>query len=546
MIERVLILGMTPLAEHVMREIERRPGCRYSVVGVLDDATPPNPAARRVFAGPLSGLQSTVEKLRPTRIVVALTERRGKAPMRALLESYVSDGVVVEDVTEFYERFSGKLALEWLTPMRVIASGKFQPSRLRRAFARITSLAAAAVALVVLSPLLAVIAIAIKLDSRGPVLFTQNRVGLRGRPFTLLKFRSMQHGPRRSEWEGDNRDHVTRVGKWLRRFRVDELPQFVNVLRGEMNLIGPRPHPVTNLELFTLVARNLNEVAGAAIGCYALRLVVPPGITGWAQVRYRYANNLDEEIEKLRYDLHYVKHMSCWLDLRILFETVAVMLRGKGGAETDIEPGRIRAVAPARAWNVFPWFGLTLMIALPSSVFAQTPEVVAPESAPAKYEYVIGPADVLEIAVWQNTLISRTIPVRPDGKISIPVLNDVQAAGLTPMELQASLIKALAAYIQTPEVSVIVREVHSFNVSVLGHVKTPGRYEMTSRVTVLDALAMAGGLTEYADRGNIVILRRDGMVTKQLSFAYDKVTPGNGSKGQVNLLLQPEDIILVR
>jgi polysaccharide export outer membrane protein len=122
----------------------------------------------------------------------------------------------------------------------------------------------------------------------------------------------------------------------------------------------------------------------------------------------------------------------------------------------------------------------------------------------------------------------------------------VQAAGLTPMELQASLIKALAAYMQTPEVSVIVREVHSFNVSVLGHVKTPGRYEMTSRVTVLDALAMAGGLTEYADRGNIVILRLDGAVTKQVPFAYDKVTPGNGSKGQVNLLLQPDDIILVR
>ena len=547
MVERVLILGMTPLAEHVMREIERRPGCRHSVVGVLDDVTPPNAVAGRLWLGPLSRLQATVDELRPTRIVVALTERRGKAPMRALLDTYVTDGVVVEEVTEFYERFTGKLALEWLTPMRVIASGKFQPSWQQRAFARLTSLIVAVVALVGLAPLLALIAIAIKLDSRGPILFTHKRVGLRGRPFTLLKFRTMQHArARRSEWEGDNRDHVTRVGKLLRRFRLDELPQFVNILRGEMNLIGPRPHPVTNLELFTLVARNLNEVAGAAIGCYALRLVVPPGVTGWAQVRYRYANNLDEEIEKLRYDLHYVKHMSLWLDLRILFETVAVMLRGRGGRETEVETEQIRRVAPARAWNVFPWFGLTLMIALPVPVFAQTPEVVAPEASPAKYEYVIGPADVLEIAVWQNTLISRTIPVRPDGKISIPVLNDVQAAGLTPMQLQASLIKALAAFIQTPEVSVIVREVHSFNVSVLGHVKTPGRYEMTSRVTVLDALAMAGGLTEYADRGGIVILRRDGTATKQILFAYDKLTPGNGSKSQVNLFVEPDDIIMVR
>ena len=209
----------------------------------------------------------------------------------------------------------------------------------------------ALVALVTLAPLLAVIAIAIKLDSRGPVLFAQQRVGMRGRSFTLLKFRTMQDGrARRSEWEGDNRDHVTRVGKWLRRFRLDELPQFVNILRGEMNLVGPRPHPVTNLELLTLVARNLNEVAGAAIGCYALRLIVPPGLTGWAQVRYRYANNLDEEIEKLRYDLHYVKNLSPWLDLLIMAETLGVMVRGHAGNKTAARADAV-AVAPVKAFR---------------------------------------------------------------------------------------------------------------------------------------------------------------------------------------------------
>jgi lipopolysaccharide/colanic/teichoic acid biosynthesis glycosyltransferase len=183
----------------------------------------------------------------------------------------------------------------------------------------------AAVALVLLAPILAVIALAIKLDSPGPVFFAQRRVGMHGRPFTLLKFRTMrdEHG-RRSEWAGDNLDRVTRLGRWLRRFRLDELPQFINILRGEMNLVGPRPHPVSNLELFTLVARNLNELTGEAINCYTLRLVVRPGLTGWAQVRYRYANNLDEEIEKLGYDLYYVKRMSPWLDLRVLFETLRV------------------------------------------------------------------------------------------------------------------------------------------------------------------------------------------------------------------------------
>jgi len=544
--ERILLLGMTPLAEQLVREIDARPRGHYTVVGVLDDVTPPaEHCASPLFAGGLCRLRDAIDELKPHRIIVALVERRGKAPMRALLETYVMQGVVVEDVTEFYERFTGKLALEWLTPTRVIASGKFQPSARQRAFARILSLVVGVVALIAVAPLLLIIAAAIKLDSPGPVLFMQRRVGLRGRPFTLLKFRSMQaEGARRSEWEGDNRHRVTRVGKWLRRFRLDELPQFVNLVRGEMNLVGPRPHPVTNLELLTLVARNLNEVAGTAVGCYMLRLVVPPGLTGWAQVRYRYANNLDEEIEKLRYDLHYVKNMSPWLDLRIILETIGVMVRGHG-VGTVPRVARPAAPAPVRGWKLLTRIGLALtLLAIPAPGFAQQGDA-PPEPAPA-YEFTIGPADVLEIAVWQNALISRTVPVRPDGKISLPVIDDVQAAGLTPLQLQSNLTKALAGYMTTPEVSVIVREVHSFNVSVIGHVKTPGRYELTSRVTVLDALALAGGLSEYADRGGIVILRRSGARTEQLPFAYDKVTPGNGSKGQVNFFVQPDDIILVR
>lgn len=546
---------MTPLAEQLLREIEGRPAYRRGIVGVVDDRAPaPDHFASHLFLGQLSRLQAIVDEWCPNRIVVALAERRGRAPMRALLESYVSHDVVVEDVTEFYERFTGKLALEWLTPTRVIASGKFRPSRRQQAFARMLSLLVAVAALIVLAPLLAVIAIAIKLDSRGRVLFAHKRVSQHGRPFALLKFRTMQDGgARRSEWEGDNRDHVTRVGQWLRRFRLDELPQFINILKGEMNLVGPRPHPVSNLELFTLVARNLNEVAGAAMGCYALRLIVPPGLTGWAQVRYRYANNLDEEIEKLRYDLYYVKNMSAWLDLRIMLETVGVMLRGRPGADAASGDG-IAAIGPPAAAvprhsapRLLARIGLTLiMMALPAPSLAQAPTAAASIERSGTYEYVIGPADVLEVAVWQNVLISRIVPVRPDGRISLPVLNDVQAAGLTPMQLQAFLNKALAGYIQTPEVSVIVREVHSFMVSVIGHVKTPGRYELASRVTVLDALAMAGGLTEYADRGRIIILRREGEVTEQIPFAYDKLTPGTGSKGQENFFVQRDDIILVR
>jgi lipopolysaccharide/colanic/teichoic acid biosynthesis glycosyltransferase len=137
-----------------------------------------------------------------------------------------------------------------------------------------------------------------------------------------------------SEWAKDNGERITRVGRWLRKFRLDELPQFVNILRGDMNLVGPRPHPASNFELLVLVSRNA-PACGEAIPYYTVRSMVRPGITGWAQVRYRYANDLEEEIEKLRYDLYYIKHLSVWLDLRILFDTVKIVLLGRGTGAVD-------------------------------------------------------------------------------------------------------------------------------------------------------------------------------------------------------------------
>jgi lipopolysaccharide/colanic/teichoic acid biosynthesis glycosyltransferase len=170
--------------------------------------------------------------------------------------------------------------------------------------------------LVLLAPLLALIALAIRLDSPGTVFFRQDRLGTGGRPFPLLKFRTMHDlGARASEWVRDNGHRITRVGRWLRRFRLDELPQLVNVLRGEMNLVGPRPHPVSNGRLFM-----------ERIPHYRLRSVVRPGITGWAQIQYGYANGLEEETEKMRYDLFYIKHRSFALDLRILRATLRLVL----------------------------------------------------------------------------------------------------------------------------------------------------------------------------------------------------------------------------
>jgi lipopolysaccharide/colanic/teichoic acid biosynthesis glycosyltransferase len=176
-----------------------------------------------------------------------------------------------------------------------------------------------------MAPALVLIAAAIKLDSEGPIYFVQDRVGRGGRSFRLLKFRTMKvhAGASASEWVSGNVDRITRVGRWLRRFRLDELPQLMNVLRGEMNLIGPRPHPVSNHELFL---RN--------IPYYGIRCMVPPGITGWAQVRYGYANDLDEETEKMRYDLYYIKHGCLRLDVRIILETVTLLLFDRRSHQT--------------------------------------------------------------------------------------------------------------------------------------------------------------------------------------------------------------------
>ena len=182
----------------------------------------------------------------------------------------------------------------------------------------------------------------------------------------------------------------------------------------------------------------------------------------------------------------------------------------------------------------------TLTLLLVFSLLAQ------PCSA-QEQEYVIGPEDVLDIAVWDNAAVSRTVPVRPDGMISLPLLNDVKAAGLTPSQLRQVLIKALVSYMPTPSVSVIVREVHSYKVTVIGEVRAPGRFELKSQATVLDMLAMAGGLSEFAERGRIIVFRVSGGSTKKIPFDYDKLTSKITStkSGDGNFCVLPGDVVVV-
>ena len=329
--QRVLMIGAGELAQELIAEIHGRPDLRQMVVGVVDDRSGP-PVAGCPRLGALKDVLQIVDEVGPHRVIVTLSSRRGSMPLKALLQMRVH-GIEVEDGVEVYERLTGKIAIEALTPSSLIFSQHFRTRRLDLALARALSLPLVALALVLVSPLLALIALAIKLDSSGPVLFVQERVGRGGRLFKLIKFRTMH--PARgttSHWARDNHARMTRIGRRLRQFRLDELPQLINIVRGDMNLVGPRPHPVSNVPLFEMVMRNTPD-CGETIPYYALRSMVRPGLSGWAQVRYQYANDLEEEIEKMRYDLYYVKHMSAWLDLRILFVTLKTVLRGRESAQ---------------------------------------------------------------------------------------------------------------------------------------------------------------------------------------------------------------------
>jgi len=313
-VENILVLGQSTLANAVTAEMKKRR--RYRILDLLEPGEP-----GRVYKDGVPFVGSMERGLRTLprthRIVVAFNERRGRLPVDALLDAK-RQGIAIEDGVHLYERLTGKLALDYLQPSHLIFSRRLCRCSLHGVLQRVLSVLLAMIGLVLSGPLFAAIALLIKWDSAGPVFFVQERIGKDGRKFTLMKFRTMRPVERRSsEWVKDNGDRITPIGRWLRKFRLDELPQLFNVLRGHMNLIGPRPHPASNYDLFM-----------RHIPFYAFRTTVLPGITGWAQVRYGYANNLKEEIEKMRYDLYYIKYHSLRLDVEIVLRTIAVVLLG--------------------------------------------------------------------------------------------------------------------------------------------------------------------------------------------------------------------------
>jgi sugar transferase (PEP-CTERM system associated) len=328
--DRAILVGESSLADDLKREFESRPELGLRFVGqVLEDGPEINHAdepGKEVSVHSLDAdmgenLCRTVKLLRANRIVVTMAERRGKLPVERLL-SLKCRGVHVQDGVELYETITGKVPIESVRLASLLFSPGCYASRFHLFYKRFASIVVSVTGLILSLPLFPFILAAIKLTSRGPILYRQSRVGRDGVVFHCYKFRTMRadaeadSGP---TWAKDDDPRITPVGKFLRKSRLDEIPQLWNVLRGDMSLVGPRPE-----------RPEFVEKLGREIPFYQLRHNVRPGISGWAQVRYQYGSSVEDAKEKLRYDLYYIKNMSAGLDLLICFSTIKIILLGRG------------------------------------------------------------------------------------------------------------------------------------------------------------------------------------------------------------------------
>jgi sugar transferase (PEP-CTERM system associated) len=318
--ERILIVGTGNTARMLAQRIGTQRDFAYRLIGFIDDGAGHTAVRRHDVLGMPSDITRIVAERRIDRIVVGLSDRRGRLPIESLLKAKLA-GVRVEDATTTYERLTGKILVDDLKPSWLVFSDGFQASRITRAVKRLVDLVLATIGLALAAPLMAMTAIAVRLESAGPTLYRQERVGEHGRTFTLYKFRSMQADAERGTpvWATHRDDRVTRVGRIIRLTRLDELPQLWNVVRGDMSFVGPRPER-------PYFVRQL----AAAIPFYMERHAVKPGVTGWAQVKYQYGSSVEDAMEKLRYDLYYIKHLSIIFDLTIVMDTVKVIVSGKG------------------------------------------------------------------------------------------------------------------------------------------------------------------------------------------------------------------------
>jgi sugar transferase (PEP-CTERM system associated) len=322
--ERLLLVGTGAAAVSLARELfERRQELGVEIVGFVD----PDPSRVGVpvinpgVIGTIADIPWIVRARNVDRVVVSLADARGKLPMDKLLEMKL-DGVTFDHLASVYEELTGKIAVENLRPSWLIFSEGFRKSRAVHSLKRLMDVVAAVVGLVLACPVMLIVAAAVKLASPGPVLYRQERVGLRSKVFTVVKFRSMRQDAEAGTgavWARKNDSRITPIGLLLRKTRLDELPQLWNVLVGDMSLVGPRPERPEFVDQLT-----------QQIPFYGQRHVIRPGLTGWAQVRYSYGASVEDAMEKLQYDLFYIKNHSLAFDLFIIFSTIKTVILRRG------------------------------------------------------------------------------------------------------------------------------------------------------------------------------------------------------------------------
>ncbi len=319
---RVLILGIGPLGRDLCEVLFQRGAWFTEVVGFLakEESQIGERQGGALVLGTFDQLFEIAERYHVDTIAVCLEDRRAVLPVQTLLDMKAM-GLDIVDGHLLYEEESGRLSIDLLKPSALIFSTGFRRRILTMALKRVLDFVLAAVGLVLLFPVMVIVAILIKLDSPGPVFYRQMRVGLRGQPYMIWKFRSMSKDAEKSgaKWAAEGDPRVSRVGRFLRKWRLDEIPQLINVMKGEMSLVGPRPErPV-----FVQDLRN-------SIPYYDLRHTVRPGLTGWAQTQFRYGASAEDSHTKLQYDLYYLKNLSLGLDARIMLETIKVVVCGQG------------------------------------------------------------------------------------------------------------------------------------------------------------------------------------------------------------------------
>lgn len=345
--KRLIIVGAGNAGTRILQALRNRPLCGLEAVGFVDDD--PQKSGKVIGGLPVLGDSSRLQELvlqnRVDQVVVAVTHE--KSPQLINMLTKISwNGIEVIDMPSLFEYLAGRLPIDHLSDVWLLFNGLNRNSLYCRHFKRAMDLMVAGVLLAATAPLFVLLALAVKLDSRGSVFYRQERLGYEGHPFQLIKFRTMienaeENGP---QFALENDDRITRVGRILRKFRLDELPQLINVLKGEMSIVGPRPEREMFIQAFREQlptwrrGRRTTDPPGTMVSCgfkekipyYSHRLLVKPGITGWAQVMYPYASSLEQTKDKLEYDLFYVKNIGFFLDVAILLKTIRTVLFGRG------------------------------------------------------------------------------------------------------------------------------------------------------------------------------------------------------------------------